>query len=272
MGVRMSCGVNTMGVSVKSAPRFWVRTAISQRGVGCSLRAAEMMSPLPSRFSKRSLSYGSACDARAHKVETARRLWVGAHPLGQYSCVNGCADPTSQRMHDVCTPFNISIPGQPVWNISISAQPPFDLRNVAISPSLFRASATRAADARVCSLERDLRVDVRPVQHGHARAPSRQDGDVRGQARGAHGVQRDGGAREPRVRGPEERDQNCALEQQYPRSSGPAGQREYAVRDASSPAEHLTNVFDCSLNWRTAWSFFNESSPIAFVSERAHCE
>jgi hypothetical protein len=186
--------------------------------------------------------------------------------------VNGRADPTSQRMHDVCTPFNISIPGQPVWNISISAQPPFDLRNVAISPFSSRASATRAADARVCSLERDLRVDVRPVQHGHARAPSRQNGHVRGQARGAHGVQRDGGPREPRVRGPEERDQDGTLEQQYPRSSGPAHQREYAVRNTPSPDEHLTDVFNSSLNWRTAWSFLNESRPIAFVSERAHCE
>jgi hypothetical protein len=85
MGVRVSCGVNTTGVSIKSALRFWVRTVISQHEAGCSLRAADMMSPFPSRFSKRSVSYGSACDARAHKVETARRLWVGAHPLGQYS-------------------------------------------------------------------------------------------------------------------------------------------------------------------------------------------
>jgi hypothetical protein len=69
--------------------------------------------------------------------------------------VNGRADPTSQRMHDVCTPFNISISGQPVWNISISAQPPFDLRNVAISPFSSRASAT-APLTRVCAVSNGI--------------------------------------------------------------------------------------------------------------------
>ncbi|THH11140.1 hypothetical protein EW146_g8141, partial [Bondarzewia mesenterica] len=132
---------------------------------------------------------------------------------------NGRLDPTSQRFHDICTPYSVPVP----------QTPPFDLKNVAIV-SNGNCASTCAMFSTLMNERHNTSIAVFGGKPGE---------DV--QFKGMAG--------------------NQVLEW----TDLDTEIKTAGVKDVAPP--DLLVSANMRHNWRTAWSFLNESKPIAYVSE-----
>ncbi|KAH8112345.1 hypothetical protein DFH11DRAFT_1511719 [Phellopilus nigrolimitatus] len=135
--------------------------------------------------------------------------------------INGVSDPTSQRFHDTCTPFDVPIP----------ETPPIPLKKLTSSVSNGNCASTCAMFSTLMNERHNTTIAVFGGKPG-------QNIEFKGMAG------------------------NQVLEwTDIDTEIKSANLKD----DPLAPPDLIVNQF--RHNWRTAWSFFDESKPIAYVSE-----